>query len=94
MKRVGAAITIVLWTLCLCFSPSMSLHAMGKKHTEQKQTLCPDCSKPIDLRYYVDFLNKRIFCCGPDCHDKIAENPEKYVRILQDGGITLEDVGK
>ena len=54
------------------------------------QTKCPVMGENIDKSQYVDADGKRIYVCCPDCISKVKANPEKYIKEMEDKGITLE----
>ena len=60
--------------------------------TPKPQTMCPVMNEKIDKKFFADYEGKRIyFCCGM-CPGIFKKNPEKYMKILKDQGVTLEDV--
>ena len=55
------------------------------------QTMCPVMNSAITKSKYVDYNGKRVyFCCG-SCVKAFKADPEKYMKKLQDEGVTLED---
>ena len=54
------------------------------------QTLCPLTNDPINRQYYADHDGKRIYVCCPHCIAIVKENPQKYIRMLEAGGVTLD----
>jgi len=44
----------------------------------------------INKKLYVDADGKRIYACCAGCVEKIKANPQKYIKQLEDQGITLE----
>ena len=55
-----------------------------------KQTMCPVMNQPINKALYVDTDGKRIYVCCPMCIKTIKKDPAKYVKMLEDKGITLD----
>ena len=57
------------------------------------QTTCPVMAgNPINKSIYSDYKGKRVyFCCGA-CPGMFAKDPEKYLKVLADAGVKLEDV--
>jgi YHS domain-containing protein len=55
------------------------------------QTFCPVMwGNPINKDLYADYNGKRVyFCCGY-CQTKFKENPEMYIKKLEDAGVTVE----
>lgn len=56
------------------------------------QTTCPVMAgNAINKKYFVDYNGKRIyFCCGA-CPKLFTKDPGKYMKVLEEAGITLED---
>lgn len=54
------------------------------------QTTCPVMGGKIDKDLYVDVEGKRIYACCAGCLDKIREEPDKYIKKLEDQGVVLE----
>ena len=70
--------------------PVTNAEAAEKKG--KAQTICPVLGDPIDKQFYADYKGYRIyFCCG-DCVGKFKADPEKFMKILRDSGVTLEKV--
>ena len=57
------------------------------------QTTCPVLEgNPINKKIYMDYEGKRIyFCCG-GCIKTVKKDPAKYVKMIEDQGITLDKV--
>jgi YHS domain-containing protein len=64
-----------------------------KKEAETKpQTTCPIMGGKIVKSVYSDYEGKRIyFCCG-GCPGTFEKDPAKYIKKLEDAGVTLEKV--
>ncbi len=54
------------------------------------QTLCPVLGGNIDKKAYIDYQGKRIYFCCPGCDAEFKKDPEKYMKKIQEQGITLE----
>lgn len=63
-----------------------SLPAQGGK----PQTVCPVFGGNIDRNIYVDYKGQRIYFCCPGCDAEFKKDPEKYMKKIQEQGITLE----
>jgi YHS domain-containing protein len=55
------------------------------------QTLCPVMDMPIDKKYFADYNGKRIYFCHDGCVQEFGKDPEKYMKKLQEQGVTLEN---
>jgi YHS domain-containing protein len=54
------------------------------------QTTCPVLAGDIDKNVYADYKGKRIYFCCQGCDAEFNKNPEKYMKKLQEEGVTLE----
>ncbi|MBM4284212.1 MAG: YHS domain-containing protein [Deltaproteobacteria bacterium] len=54
------------------------------------QTTCPVLGGNIDKNVYVDYQGYRIYFCCTGCDAEFKKNPEKYMKKLQDQGVTPE----
>lgn len=76
---------------------AIALSATGYVRAEEEavnptaQTTCPVRGMAIDKEVYADYQGKRVyFCCPGTCEKEFMEDPEKYVKKLEDQGVTLE----
>jgi YHS domain-containing protein len=65
-------------------------YAAEKAKKGKAQTECPVLGGAIDKRLYVDYKGFRIYFCCKGCPEQFMENPEKYMKILRESGVTLE----
>jgi YHS domain-containing protein len=54
------------------------------------QTDCPVLAGKIDKKVYVDYQGKRIYFCCQGCDAAFKKDPEKFMKKIQEQGITLE----
>ena len=54
------------------------------------QTSCPMMGGRINKNLFVDSEGKRIYACCAGCVGPIGEDPAKYIKLLEDKGITLD----
>lgn len=54
------------------------------------QTKCPVRGGDIDKQVYVDYKGKRIYFCCLGCDADFKKDPEKYMKKLEEQGVTLE----
>jgi YHS domain-containing protein len=54
------------------------------------QTVCPVLGGNIDKQVYMDYQGKRIYFCCQGCDAEFRKDPEKYLKKIQEQGITLE----
>ncbi len=60
------------------------------EQTVKPQTACPVLGGNIDKKVYVDYQGKRIYFCCQGCDAEFKKDPEKYMKKLQEQGITLQ----
>ena len=82
MKKIKA----VILALALTAFAAGSLWAADPK----PQTICPVLGGNIDKSVYVDYKGKRIYFCCEGCDKEFKKDPEKYMKKLQDEGVTPE----
>lgn len=90
MKSRGIVITAILATVivagvCLAQAPATTAAPEVKA-----QTTCPVMGGAIDKKIYVDAEGKRIYLCCNGCVKAVKKEPAKYIKILEDKGVTLE----
>ena len=76
----------VILALALAAFAAGSLWAADPK----PQTVCPVRGDKIDKSTYVDYQGKRIYFCCEGCDKDFKKDPEKYLKKLQDEGVTPE----
>jgi YHS domain-containing protein len=76
-----AAVVAALWLMA-----AGAVYAQGKA-----QTVCPVLQGNIDKSVYVDYKGKRIYFCCKGCDAEFAKDPEKYLKKLEDQGVTPEN---
>ncbi|MGA9756371.1 MAG: YHS domain-containing protein [Desulfobaccales bacterium] len=54
------------------------------------QTVCPVLGGTIDKNVYADYQGKRIYFCCKGCDAEFNKNPEKYLKKMQEEGVTPE----
>ncbi len=54
------------------------------------QTTCPVMGGPINKKHFADHDGKRVYFCCPACSKEFAKDPAKYIKKLEDEGISLE----
>jgi len=63
---------------------------MDPKKECKAQETCPVMGGKTDKKTFVDVKGYRIYLCCPACIDKVKQDPDKYIKMLQDKGVTLE----
>jgi len=54
------------------------------------QVNCPVMGAKIDKNVYTDYQGKRIYFCCTGCVDDFKKNPDKYLKQMEEQGITPE----
>jgi YHS domain-containing protein len=54
------------------------------------QTKCPVLGGDINKQVYADSNGKRIYFCCNGCDGQFKQNPEKYMKKLEEAGVTPE----
>jgi YHS domain-containing protein len=75
-----------------CCSAHAATRSVTQADISNPQTMCPVMNRKINKDHYVDHDGKRVYVCCPGCLRSVRENPEKYIKELEDKGITLETV--
>ncbi len=71
---------------------SAGLAGPDKKATvsAKAQTTCPVMGGAINKSIYADHDGKRVYFCCPGCGPAFKKDPEKYIKKLEDEGVTLD----
>jgi len=54
------------------------------------QAKCPVLGGDINKQVYADYNGKRIYFCCSGCDTEFKKDPEKYMKKLEEQGVTLE----
>lgn len=55
------------------------------------QSTCPVTGEKLtNKKFFIDTKGKRIYACCPGCIAKIKADPDKYIKKLEDKGITIQ----
>lgn len=88
MKSIKNALRISLLALSLTLLLAAAAFA-------KPQETCPVLgSKLQNKEVYVDYEGKRIYFCCPGCDKQFLENPEKFIKEMEEKGIELEEAPK
>ena len=79
-------IKAVILALALTAFAAGSLWAADPKPQEK----CPVLGGNVDKNVYVDYQGKRIYFCCSGCDADFKKDPEKYLKKMQDEGVTPE----
>ncbi len=58
------------------------------------QEKCPVLGGNIDKKSYADYKGKRVYFCCAGCEETFKKDPDKYIKKLEDSGVTLESSPK
>ena len=74
-------------------STHMHQHEAVQKDAQEtsgkSQTTCPVMGGEIDKKIFEDHKGKRVYLCCEACREEFKKSPEKYIKKLEDAGITL-----
>jgi YHS domain-containing protein len=90
--RIGR-MTLALAVATMCTLSAYVKAADAPKTDAPKrvpQTMCPIKGLAINKSIYVDYEGKRIYFCCPGCPAEFNKAPAKYVKEIEDKGITLD----
>jgi len=82
--------TIVIVDLSLVFLFSGIVLAADNPGKGNPQTLCPVEGGKINKSIYTDYQGKRIYFCCSGCIDEFKKNPDKYLKQMEEQGVTPE----
>jgi len=80
---------LVVTIILLVFSVSM-VYAEEKPAEGKKQTICPVMKMPIEKNLFVDYQGNRIYFCCDKCPKTFLDDPDKYMKVVKEMGVTLE----
>ena len=58
----------------------------------KSQTNCPVMGGTINKEVSTDYQGKRVYFCCPGCIPEFKKYPAKYIKKLEDEGVTLENI--
>ncbi|MBN1256504.1 MAG: hypothetical protein JXA52_02225 [Planctomycetes bacterium] len=89
MLRLITCIVVLIMVLAVV---STAIAAeMEKTEAITPQTTCPVMGGGINKSLSVDHEGKRIYVCCPGCIEVVKKDPAKYIKQLEDEGITLAE---
>lgn len=80
---------LVLFIATILFSTFS--FAASNTSSDSKQTQCPVMAGKVDKKIYADYKGKRVYFCCSSCLDDFKKDPDKYMKDMQDKGITPEN---
>ena len=87
IKILSVAMLIVMFAVGFVLAEKNTV-----KQTAQKT--CPVMGGEINEEIYADYEDKRIYFCCDGCIPEFQKDPAKYVKKLEDEGVTCQDVPK
>ncbi|MCL4503592.1 MAG: YHS domain-containing protein [Deltaproteobacteria bacterium] len=82
--KMAKIFCISLMVLALAAGPAL---AAGQP---KPQTVCPVLGGKVNKQIYVDYQGKRVYLCCQGCEAQFKKDPEKFMKKIQEQGITLE----
>ena len=71
-------------------TPAQGQAAVATTNVVKHQTMCPVQGEKINKKLFVDSEGKRIYVCCPMCLPAVKKDPAKYIKQIEDQGITLD----
>ena len=91
MRARGLALTLTAFAAGSLWATDALAAAEAKPAVQATtQTKCPVLGGDIDKQVYADYQGKRIYFCCSGCDEEFKKDPEKYMKKLQEQGVTLE----
>jgi hypothetical protein len=85
------AAAVLVAGACLAQAPAPANDAAPAATTPVKvQTTCPVMGGAVNKKLFVDAEGKRIYLCCGGCIKTVQKDPAKYIKMLEDKGVTLE----
>lgn len=86
---IGTAVLLIAGR-CIAAEEAAKEQPAAAKAEVKAQTKCPVMGGAIDKKQFADHDGKRVyFCCG-GCSAKFNKEPAKYIKQLEDSGVTLD----
>jgi hypothetical protein len=93
MKRTVAVVVGAILACTVVMAQDTNKVEVKKAPEMKAQTTCPVMEgNKVDKSLYVDFEGKRIYVCCKGCLAEVTKEPAKFVKKLEDAGITLDKV--
>ncbi len=89
MRKLRALVVIAIALGFLSLDLGMAGLAMAAP-----QEKCPVLGGKIDKKSYADYKGKRVYFCCAGCEETFKKDPDKYIKKLEDSGVTLESTPK
>jgi YHS domain-containing protein len=91
MKVLILALTLAAFAAGSLWSTEVRAAAEAKPAPPAAtQTKCPVLGGDVNKQVYVDYKGKRIYFCCEGCDQEFKKDPEKYLKKMQEEGVTLE----
>ncbi len=87
LKVFNAALIVTLFLIS-------SVVAEDTPAKSTPQTTCPVMGCEINKEIYTDYQGKRVYFGCEGCISKFKKDPAKYIKKLEDAGVTLEKAPK
>lgn len=87
MRRWIVITSVILFAIVVATVPVLAFQKIAEG---KAQTHCPVMGGKIDKSIYADYEGKRVYFCCPQCRQEFLKNPKKWMKKLEDDGVTLE----
>ena len=86
MSKLKSLVLVAVMAVCTAGAVLGSpLSAQAKA-----QTTCPVMGGNINKNIFADYQGKRVYFCCNGCDAEFNKNPEKYLKMLEEQGVTPE----
>jgi hypothetical protein len=89
---MAAVSALLVASTCLAQAPAAAAKDATAVATApvKAQATCPVMGGKINKALFCDVEGKRLYVCCGGCIKTIQKDPAKYIKILEDQGVTLE----
>ncbi len=81
----------IIFALIVAFIAPAAGWAKEPAAPTKPQTICPVLGGNVDKNIHTDYKGKRIYFCCSSCDAAFKKDPEKYMKKLEEQGITPEN---
>ena len=87
MRHMKRAVCILAITFFVAGLGTLNLEAAQNGNPQKN---CPVMGGPISKDSFRDYNGKRVYFCCTGCPGEFDKNPERYIKKLEEQGVTLE----
>ena len=80
----------VCFLAIMVFVAGLGAVSLAEAQSGNPQKNCPVLGGPITKDSFADYNGKRVYFCCPGCSGDFNKDPEKYMKKLDEQGVTPE----